>query len=83
MSVGYSTGGIMKFIEYTSKIDSKKRITIRNPKYDYYVVKEYENGLILLEPKELVKTIEISENTLKMMDKSIKNIKILSKPVDI
>ena len=73
----------MKFVEYTSKIDSKKRITIRNPKYDYYVVKEYENGLILLEPRELVKPTEISEKTLKMVDESIKNIEKVSKPIDI
>ena len=73
----------MKFVEYTSKLDSKKRITIRNPKYDYYVVKEYENGLILLEPRELVKPTEISEKTLKMVDESIKNIEKVSKPIDI
>ena len=64
----------MQYTEYNSKIDAKKRLTIRNAKYEYYNVKEYENGVILLEPRELVKPEEISEKTLKMMDESIKNI---------
>lgn len=75
----------MDCVEYNSKIDSKKRLTIRNPKYDYYNVKEYDNGYILLEPRELVKPVEISEKTLEMMDKSIANIKLgkTSKPIKL
>jgi len=64
-----------KVINYNGKIDSKKRITIRNPKYEYYNVTEHENGVIVLEPRTLVNPLEISENTLKMMDESIENLK--------
>lgn len=60
---------------YNGKIDSKKRITIRNPKYEYYNVTEHENGVIVLEPRTLINPLEISKNTLSMMDKSIENIK--------
>ena len=74
-----------KIINYNSKIDSKKRITIRNPKYEYYNVTEHENGIIVLEPRELVSPLEISKNTLSMMDESVKNIKKgkVSKPIKL
>lgn len=74
-----------KIINYNSKIDSKKRITIRNPKYEYYNVTEHENGIIVLEPRELVSPLEISKNTLSMMDKSVENIKKgkVSKPIKL
>ncbi len=74
-----------KIINYNSKIDSKKRITIRNPKYEYYNVTEHENGIIVLEPRELVSPLEISKNTLSMMDESVENIKKgkVSKPIKL
>lgn len=74
-----------KIISYNSKIDSKKRITIRNPKYEYYNVTEHENGIIVLEPRELVSPLEISKNTLSMMDESVENIKKgkVSKPIKL
>ena len=41
--------------EYDCVVDSKNRVTIRgNPKYKYYHVKVYKNGMIILEPRELV-----------------------------
>lgn len=60
---------------YDAKLDSKKRITIRNPKYEYYHVVEYENGSVLLEPRELVDPLTISKKTLESMDKSMENVK--------
>ncbi len=39
---------------YDVHIDSKKRVTLRGAAYHYYNVKEYENGCIMLEPRELV-----------------------------
>lgn len=60
---------------YDAKIDSKKRITLRNAIYEYFHVEEYEDGRILLEPRVLTKPFEISENSLKMMDSSIANLK--------
>lgn len=60
---------------YNSKVDSKKRITLRRSHYEYYSVKEYEDGTIVLEPRVLISPFEISKKSLKMMDKSIKNFK--------
>ena len=59
---------------YDAKLDSKNRITIRNAKYEYYHVLEYENGIIVLQPRELVKPDDVSEEQLKTMDKAIANI---------
>lgn len=39
--------------DYTVHIDSKKRITLRGALFQYYNVKEYDNGCIMLEPREL------------------------------
>lgn len=40
--------------QYDAKIDSKKRITLRDSKYEYYSVTTYEDGTISLEPRILV-----------------------------
>ena len=60
---------------YDTKIDMKKRLTLRNSKYEYYHVQEFEDGRIMLEPRELVVPPEISQSTLAMMDMSITNLK--------
>ncbi len=39
--------------QYDAKVDSKKRITLRDAKYDYYLVTTYGDGSISLEPKVL------------------------------
>ena len=61
--------------DYTVHIDSKKRITLRGAAYEYYNVKEYENGCIILEPRELSVPDSISAKTLEDMDKAIANFK--------
>ena len=57
---------------------------IRQSKYSYYNVKEYDDGHLELEPRILISPDEISENTLKMMDKSVENLKkgISSEQID-
>ena len=60
---------------YDAKIDSKKRISIRNAQFDYYHVDELDDGTIVLSPRVLVDPFDISKNTLGMMDESIKNLK--------
>lgn len=60
---------------YDAKIDSKKRITLRNALFEYFHVEEYNDGKIILEPRVLEKPFEISANTLAMMDEGIKNFK--------
>lgn len=71
--------------DYTAHIDNKKRITLRGALYQYYNVKEYDNGCIILEPRELTVPDSISAKTLQDMDNAIKNFKVgdVSQPVDL
>ena len=71
--------------DYTAHIDAKKRITLRGARYDYYNVREYENGCIILEPRELKRPDSISVATLRMMDESIMNLDAgkVSDPIDL
>ena len=70
---------------YDAKIDSKKRITLRNALYEYFHIEEYADGKIVLEPRVLVKPFEVSKNTLSMMDSSVGNFEngIVSDPIDL
>ncbi len=71
--------------DYTVHIDNKKRVTLRGALYQYYNVKEYDNGCIMLEPRELVVPESISAATLRDMDKAISNFKMdeVSHPIDL
>ena len=60
---------------YEVKVDSKKRITLRNTDYEYFYVKEFQDWRILLEPRELAASAQLSKNTLEMMDEAIENYK--------
>ena len=70
---------------YDTKIDVKKRITLRSSKYEYNHVEEFEDGRIVLEPRELVAPFEIQAETLSMMDSAVENLKngMVSEPVDL
>lgn len=70
---------------YDVHIDGKKRVTLRGARYQYYNVKEYDNGCIMLEPRELAIPEEISSRTLSDMDQAIRNFKLgqVSDPVDL
>lgn len=70
---------------YDAKIDSRKRITLRNAKYDYYNVQEFEDGRIVMEPRVLSSPFAVSDNTLSMMDSAVANLKQgkVSKAVDL
>ena len=87
--MGYPTEGdkIMPTAvkEYDTRIDMKKRVTLRGAQYENYHVYEYENGKIILEPRVLVDPFEVSKNTLGMMDSAMLNLKKgkASKPVDL
>lgn len=61
--------------DYTVHIDSKKRVTLRGAAYQYYNVREYKNGCIILEPRELTVPKSVSARTLKDMDRAIANFK--------
>ena len=54
---------------------TKKRITLRGTTYQYYNVKEYGNGCIILEPWELSVPKSISSRTLADMDRVVSNFK--------
>ena len=71
--------------QYDAKLDEKKRLTIRGSKFDFYHVEEFNDGTLVLKPRVLVDPNELSENTLRMMDKSIENLKKgkVSKPVNL
>lgn len=61
--------------EYDARLDAKKRLTLRNGLFEYYHVCEFEDGRIVLEPRELTVPFQVSANTLAMMDEAVLNIK--------
>ena len=71
--------------DYTVHIDDKKRVTLRGAIYQYYNVKEYKNGCIILEPRELTVPDSISARTLEDMDRAFENFKMnkVAEPVDL
>jgi hypothetical protein len=71
--------------EYDAKLDNKKRLTIRGAKYDHYKVRELSGGKIELSPQVLIEADHLSENTFKMLEKSVANLKKgkVSEPIDL
>ena len=71
--------------EYDTHIDAKKRITLRGTDAEYYAVKMFDDGRIMLEPRVLVPPEAVSKRTLKMLDKSAINFKKgkVSEPIDL
>ena len=61
--------------DYIAHLDSKKRITLRGALYQYYNVKEYGNGWIVLEPRELTVPESLSVKTVADMDSAVRNYK--------
>ena len=61
--------------EYDAKLDTKKRVTLRGRLFDYYHVTEFEDGHIVMEPRELTPPFQISANSLATMDASVQNLK--------
>lgn len=70
---------------YDTRLDSKRRLTIRGASFEYYHVKEYSDGHIVLEPRVLTPPFEVSQRTLAMMDSAIGNFRKgqVSAPVDL
>lgn len=54
--------------EYDAKLDSRKRLTIREAEYDHYHVQEFEDGTIVLEPRVLVAPNALTADTLRDSD---------------
>lgn len=61
---------------YISWVDSKERLKLFNPQFDLYLVTEYEDGRIILEPKCLDDDLQKpSDTVIRMIDSTMKNIK--------
>ena len=71
--------------EYEAHVDAKKRITLRGVQAEYYAVKVFRDGHVLLEPRVLVPPDAVSKKTLKMLDEAAENFKKgkASKPIDL
>jgi hypothetical protein len=71
--------------DYDVAADAKKRISLRHAKTKYFHVKALSNGCFLLEPRVLVSPQAVSARSLKMLDKSIVNLKkgLASTPIDL
>jgi hypothetical protein len=70
---------------YDVAADAKRRISLRNAKAKFFHVKALSNGCYLLEPRVLVPPQAISPRALKMLDKSVGNLKkgLASPPIDL
>jgi hypothetical protein len=71
--------------DYDVAADAKKRISLRNAQTKYFHVKALSNGCYVLEPRILVPPHMISVRSLKMLDKSVANLKkgLASPPIDL
>ena len=71
--------------EYDAHLDEKKRITLRGAEAEYYAVRMFEDGRVVLEPRVLVPPDMISKRTLKVLDRAAKNFKKgkVSEPIDL
>lgn len=86
VSAGQNAGVGTIDVEYDTVLDSRKRVTIRgNIDTQNYHIKKFKNGVIVMEPRELVKPKTISEDSLNMIYNSVRNFKAgkKGKPVDL
>lgn len=60
--------------EYDLKADSKRRVTLRSSEYQYWHAREFADGRILLEPRELRAPDTISVRTLAHMDEAMRQM---------
>jgi hypothetical protein len=77
--------GVTVLKSYDAAADDKKRISLRGAKAKYFHVKALSNGGYLLEPRVLVPTSAVSARSLRMLDKSVANLRkgMASQPVDL
>ena len=70
---------------YDVAADAKKRINLRNAQTKYFHVKVLSNGAYVLEPRVLVSPAAISARSMRMLDKSVANLKkgIASAPINL
>lgn len=70
--------------EFDTKVDSRRRLTLPDTGFEHYHVITYDDGHIVLEPRELVVPQSISARTLAMMDRAMDEMDAnnVSAPVD-
>jgi hypothetical protein len=61
-------------LEYDAKTDNRHRITLPKTGFAHYHLSQFEDGRIVLEPRELVPPPAISARTLRMMDRAMSNM---------
>ena len=71
--------------QYTTSLDTKRRVTIREATFSHYNVKIYRDGKVILSPRVLIDPNTVSKNTFKMIESSMKNFKEgkISKPIKL
>jgi hypothetical protein len=71
--------------DYDVAADAKNRISLRGAKAKYFHVKALSNGAYMLEPRVLVPPDAIPAKTLKMLSRSVSNLKKgkVSAPIDL
>ena len=71
--------------QYSARLDAKKRLTLRGIKTEFFQVKVFSDGQVMLEPRVLVPPSAVSKRTLKMLEGAVANFKKgrVSAPVDI
>jgi len=71
--------------DYDIAADAKNRISLRGAKAKYFHVKALSNGCYLLEPRLLVSREAIPARTLKMLERSVAQLKMgkASPPIDL
>lgn len=77
--------GVSVVQDYDAAADVKNRISLRGAKVKYFHVKVLSDGGYLLEPRVLVPPDAIPARTLKMLDRSVAQLKRgqASAPIDL
>lgn len=72
-------------LNYIAKLDSKKRLAVRNARSEYYAVAELEGGVLLLRPQEEFRLEDLPPKVLAMIDASSANFRagLVSEPIDL
>ena len=71
--------------EYTVRLDTKNRFTLRGAKAKFYRVRVLKGGHLILSPQKLVPSSKISQDTLRQITRSVRNLNNgkVGGPIDI
>ena len=72
-------------LSYIAKLDSKKRLAVRNASSEYYAVAELDGGVLLLSPQKEIRLEDLPPEVLAMIDASSANFRVglVSEPIDL